>query len=237
LPKGYSEDVPPELREPVPYNRQTVDARNPIARFAHRRRLQVAVREAAQLIPATGTLLDFGCGPGIFLRDLGAARRDVELIGYDPYAKQTFHGMRLVSDPNEIVDGRIDMLTALETCEHLTDSELSELIRIARRLLQPSGALLISVPIIGGPGLLMKEANRMVVHRRREYSAREILQAAFQGKPAPRHADIKLSHKGFDFRKLHSQLAAELTCERTWLSPFPRMHWSLNSQAFSLWRL
>jgi SAM-dependent methyltransferase len=224
-------------REPVPYNQQTVDAKNPVARFSHRRRMQVAVGEAARLIPMAGTLLDFGCGPGTFLRDLSAIRRDVELVGYDPYAEQTFLEMRLVADLGEIAEGSVDLVTVLETCEHLTDSELSDLVIDARRVLRPSGAILVSVPIIGGPGLLVKEANHFAVHRHCEYSARELLTAAFLGKPARRATDVRSSHKGFDFRKLNSQLEAHFACQRTWLSPFPRMHWSVNSQAFSVWRL
>ena len=46
--------------------------------------------------------------------------------------------------------GSIDLITALETCEHLTDDELRAFIADARAVLAANGKLVVSVPIMVG---------------------------------------------------------------------------------------
>jgi 2-polyprenyl-3-methyl-5-hydroxy-6-metoxy-1,4-benzoquinol methylase len=225
-------------RRVVGYDRQTVETPNPIARFAHKRRMAVAVADVVTSAPPGGTIVDFGCGPGCyFLTAVGARREDLRLIGFDPYAgDQAVPGVRLVSNLNELEDSSVDILTALETCEHLYEPELAELVAQTRRLLRPTGYLLVSVPIIAGPVLLAKETNRMVLHRRwTDYTVKQLAKAAFLGVPAPRANDIKASHKGFDFHALHAELGSQLEMMRSWTSPFPSLPWYLNSQTFSRW--
>ena len=220
---------------PVSYDRQTTSARNPIVRFTHRRRLAMSVGEAARVAPRGGTLIDYGCGPGTYLSQIGQGRPDLSLIGYDPYAEQTVGGFKVVDDLFLIPDHSADLLVALETCEHLDESELKDFIAQTHRLLKPSGQLLISIPVIGGPGLLVKEANRIALHKRCDYSPGELAKAALLGKPAARPANIKITHKGFDFRALHVRLAKDMKLTRSWNSPFPELPWMLNSQVFSIW--
>jgi SAM-dependent methyltransferase len=216
------------------YAKQTVDAVNPLARFAHRRRLKLSVGEVAKSVRTDGRVLDYGCGPGRFLADVGAVRPDVTRIGFDPYVELEFAGINGVANMNAVEDRSIDFLTVLETCEHLDDEELDVLIDVATRVVAPGGAILISVPIIGGPGLLAKEMNRYFIHRQCDYSARELLLAT-AGRPVGRPANIRTSHKGFDFRALKERLADHLEFQRGWLSPFPSLPAGFNSQAFTVW--
>lgn len=222
----------------VSYSRQTVDNPNPLARFAHRARTAGALTTAAGLTPEGGRVVDYGCGPATFLRDLGGRRPDLKLTGYDPYfAEGQVPGVDMTGDMAAVPDGSVDLFTAFETCEHLDDGELAEFLAHADRALAAPGRLLISVPIIGGPGLLAKELNRILLHRRRsDYTARELVAAVVLGRPAARAGNVKTTHKGFDFRALRATVGGHFTLEREWLSPFSALPWPANSQHFSVWR-
>ena len=73
----------------VPYEKQTVDSPNPIARFAHRARLKRSKRLLMSLLGESAVLLDYGCGQGRFLHDIASdikvQKPGVVLLGYDPY--------------------------------------------------------------------------------------------------------------------------------------------------------
>ena len=218
------------------YARQTVEAPNRVVRFVHRRRLSVATDEVAALAPPGATVLDVGCGPGQFLADLERLRPDIHLLGYDPFVEMLMSNAQRVSDLATIEPHSVTCITVLETFEHLEDDVVTEIIRATRKLLSGTGHLVVSVPIIMGPVLLAKEANRLRVHRVRDYTLRELAGAVF-GRPAPRDRRRIVSHKGFDFRALHAQLAGSFELERAWFSPFRHLPAGLNSQAFSIWRL
>ena len=224
-------------RRLVSYDRQTLETPNPLARFAHQRRMMVAVFEAVSSLPSGGTVVDFGCGPGChFLTMIGVRRPDVHLVGYDPYAAdQRASGVRIVQDLNDLDANSVDCFAALETCEHLYEPELAQLLVHTRRLLRQTGTLLISVPIIAGPVLLAKEANRVVLHRRwTDYTLRQLVAAAFLGRPAPRAANVKTRTRVSTFA--HCTLGSRRNCTaECWTNPFPLLPWYLNSQAFSTW--
>ncbi|MDN5858760.1 MAG: class I SAM-dependent methyltransferase [Pseudonocardia sp.] len=224
----------------VSYARQTVDAPNPIARFAHRRRIAISLRTASGIVAENASVLDYGCGSGLFLRQLGERRPDIRLLGYDPYfatfSNEPQHGFEAVDDVEVIASATVDLMTALETLEHLTDAELVEFIAHVKRILAPSGKLLVSVPVIGGPGLVVKEVNRMLLHRRMtDYTPIEFARAVLLGRPGHRR-DVKASHKGFDFKALRRIIGEHLDLEREWLAPLPKVPWPLNSQHFSIWQ-
>lgn len=218
----------------VSYAEQTVDARNPLVRWTHRRRLAGSAASVAELAPAGGTVLDFGSGPGTLLHDVSIRRPDLSLIGYDPYQASQYPTVTVLDDPAVLGDGSVDVVTVFETFEHLYPDEITSTIALARRVLRPDGVLVVSVPIIGGLSLLPKELNRYRLHRRQEYRPAEFARAVL-GRPVTRPDDIKISHKGFDFRTLTARLEQDLVCRRSWVSPFPRLPWALNSQHFSVW--
>ena len=184
----------------VPYEKQTVDNPNPIARFAHRKRMRKSMRLVEPFLTDSATLLDYGCGQGRFLHDLSVMlpenQSQIRLLGYDPFLSSQFDGYRIVSDPDEIPSESVDILTCLEVCEHLTDVELQEFVDFARRVTAQDGTILVSVPIEIGPVVLVKELSRSILFRRRpDMTAAELLNSAFRGIPPRRAEDRKISHR------------------------------------------
>lgn len=100
-------------------------------------------------------------------------------------------------------------------------------------MLNGGGTLIISVPVIGGPTLLLKEINRMILFKRKsDYSLKELLLASFLCIPAKKPENPRLTHKGFDFRELEKELATAFYLIDKTYSPFPVLPWYLNSQVF-----
>lgn len=208
------------------YGKQTVDHPNPIARFAHRRRLKKSMRLVTPFLGKSAVLLDYGCGEGRFLNDIALDIRgqkpDVVLLGYDPYMTAQYAGYRIICDQTTITTQSVTILTCLEVCEHLTDSEMQEFVDFAKNVLAPNGRLLVSVPIMTGPAVLLKELIRSIHFRRRsDMTGSELFKAAFLGVPARRADNIKTSHRGFDWRVTQQTLLQNFRCVNIEFSPLP----------------
>jgi SAM-dependent methyltransferase len=217
----------------VAYQDQTFNTPNPIARYAHRARLRYSLNSTDPLLPRNGVLLDFGCGTGDFLQAFSAIRPDADLIGYEPYLCPSTGAFARVASMEDVGVESIDLLCAFEVLEHLSDDDLARFMEHGRRLLKPSGIVVVSIPIIGGLTLVLKEVNRMVLFRRRsEYTMPELLKATLFGISAPRPEDRKPTHKGFDFRALRGMLSAGFHLESEAVCPFRGLPWWLNSQIF-----
>lgn len=218
----------------VSYGAQTLDTPNPVARYAHRQRYKASFDRVTQEVRQGATVLDFGCGQGDFLNTLAELRPDLTLYGFDPESAHVPDRYTLVDDMAEVPSGSVDLVCCFETLEHLYDGEIDAFLSEAARVLVPGGEVSISVPVIGGPTLLLKEANRAVLFRRRsDYSARELLAASLVGRSAPRPDDIRVSHKGFDFRALLRRLGECCEVSDVSCTPFPALPWWLNSQVFA----
>jgi SAM-dependent methyltransferase len=218
----------------VSYRAQTLDSPNPIARYAHRQRYAASFDRVASEVRQGGTVLDYGCGQGDFLKTLAELRPDLTLLGFDPESQHLADRYTAVDDIAAVPSGSVDLVCCFETLEHLYEGEITSFLAEARRVLVEGGGISVSVPVIGGPTLLLKEANRAVLFRRRsDYTARELLAASLAGRPAPRPDDIRVSHKGFDFRALLRRLGEECDVAETAYTPFPRLPWWLNSQVFA----
>lgn len=222
----------------VEYSKQTISSPNPIARFAHRTRYQLSLQLALEHIGLEpSALLDYGCGQGDFLKLAHQNNPHVRLVGYDPESTYKADTFQSVSSVDELADESIDVLTSFEVLEHLYDEERLLFYASATRLLKPDGVLLVSVPIIGGPTLLLKELNRMMLFRRQsDYSLNEIIASSFFGKPARRADNPRVSHKGFDFSSVEAEISSRFELERLVFSPFKKLPWYFNSQVFYLAR-
>jgi hypothetical protein len=217
------------------YERNTVDASNVVARFAHRRRVAYSARLALQLV-GTGPMLDYGCGTGSLVEFVNQARPQLA-VGYEPFMATNRPGV--YRDFGEIAArAPYSLITLCEVVEHLDDRELDELSERAERVLRQDGKMLISVPIEIGPALLAKEFNRAFLKgKASEYALGEFLRAAVAGIPGRRTGDIKGSHKGFDFRRAMAGLR-----QRGWhvgivsYGPLPLPTWYGNSQAYMIAR-
>ncbi|MFN2595930.1 MAG: class I SAM-dependent methyltransferase [Pyrinomonadaceae bacterium] len=104
------------------------------------------------------SLLDVGCGDGRFLRDASARFRGKRLVGVDlsaravAYARLLSPGVEFVC--GDITDGalapigeeRFDVVTLIETLEHVAHDALGDFAAALRRLVKPGGTLVASVP-------------------------------------------------------------------------------------------
>lgn len=219
---------------PTNYARLTHDNPNPIARFAHRRRYALSLDFTTALAQTGTSLMDYGCGEGAFLELLAARRPDLQLIGFDPYQTHAGQSYRKVEEIASVEAGSVDVLTCFETLEHLSDQEIADYLDAADSVLRPEGVLVVSVPIMMGPMLTLKIANRMVLTRRRsEYTLKEYAESAFRGKAPVRPVEFRFTHKGFDFRTVPETVARRgyLPVRQTH-SPFRPAAWWLNSQVF-----
>lgn len=128
-----------------------------------------------------------------------------------------------------------DLITAFEVCEHLTDAETEQFLLDAQRSIKIDGRLVISVPIMIGGALILKELNRSMVFRRAsEYSAAELIAGVF-GRAIQRPDNRQPTHKGFDFRRLREKLRERFDIESEFFSPLP-LPWWANSQVFFVCR-
>jgi methyltransferase family protein len=223
----------------VPYEKQTVDNPNPIARFAHRARMRRSMQLVEPFLTGSATLMDYGCGQGRFLSELAPEMngRAVTLLGYDPYQRAQFEGYRIVSDPDEIAPRSVDVVTSLEVCEHLTDPEMEEFVDFTVNVMSPGARLLVTVPIMMGPTLLVKELSRSVLFRRgTDYSTADLLKGIFFGTPGRRAEDIKISHRGYDWRVTLNRLSKTFSLEHEEFSPLPFNHWFGQSQVIMVFR-
>ncbi|SAL77379.1 Methyltransferase domain protein [Caballeronia telluris] len=224
------------MRE-ISYEEQTVKSGNPLARFAHRTRMTMAIDLVTKLCAASGTVVDFGAGPGLFLHTLGEARHDVTLVGHDPYMAPTFPEVRYAESLDSVAAQSVDVLTALEVCEHLYPNELEALLDDAARILKPAGALVISVPIMYGLAIAPKVSNWMIRSRslKSEYTPGELFKSMV-GIPVCRPQNPRTTHKGFDFRELRAIVSERFLIEAVHLSPVPHTPWCLSSQYFMICR-
>jgi 2-polyprenyl-3-methyl-5-hydroxy-6-metoxy-1,4-benzoquinol methylase len=217
------------------YERQTVNSPNPLARFAHRSRVTKSVALAEKYLPQEGVVVDFGAGTGFFLSTLGDRRSDVALYAVEPTMPPcTDSRIHYVPDL-ESLRLEADLISAFEVCEHLTDAQLEQLLSDANQSIKTNGRLIISVPIMIGGALILKELNRSLLFRRAsEYSITELLAGVF-GRTVQRPTNRGPTHKGFDFRWLRERVREHFSIEAEILSPLP-LPWWANSQIFFVCR-
>jgi SAM-dependent methyltransferase len=216
----------------IPYEAQTLDHPNPIARFAHQKRYSNSLRLVRSLLPPSGTILDFGAGQGEMLHQLGILRPDAQLLAFEPYMQLKYPEITLTKAMEEIADSSADVVGAFETLEHITDQQLDHFIAQAKRICRANGRIVISVPVMQGAALPIKQIVRSILFRRySDYSIGEMIRGTF-GLHVDRTSTILLSHKGFDHRALCRRLSSELILTQSFCSPFGGLPWWVNSQAF-----
>ncbi len=227
----------------VPYEKQTLDHPNLLARFAHRTRFKKSAALVLEGLEPGAAVFDYGCGQGRFLHGLvGALQAQPEhaatkFFGYDPYMTAKFGGFRVVSDPDAVPAESLDVITSMEVCEHLDDEAMARFVRFVEEKLKPGGKALVTVPIMIGPAVLAKEWSRMLLFRRRsDTGSAELWRAAFLSVPPKRAENIAVSHRGYDWRVTHRILSAEFRCETLMFSPLPFIGGYGNSQAIMVFR-
>lgn len=216
------------------YDQQTLNSPNPVARYAHRKRLSTSMHLAKSITPV-GRVLDYGCGAGDFVYELNR-EKGIDAVGYEPFMEEVkSDDLPIFRDFNDICSsGKFDLITLFETIEHLTQDELDHFLKQSIDLLTENGAILISAPIEIGPALFLKEFNRSIFRNKwPENSIKELILAALFAIPAKRAANVKISHKGFDFRGALGYLESKgLEVSVLRFGPLPIGTWFGNSQVY-----
>ena len=218
----------------VSYEKQTVDSPNPLARFAHRSRIQKSLAIVDELLPAEGAFADFGAGTGLLLSELGKRRPDVALFGIEPFQTPYYPGnITYVPDLPTLEAGSLDVISAFEVCEHMYENEIRDFLVQSSQILTPQGKLILSVPVMYGAAAIPKFVNRVMLYRRNytAYGFKDLMLSTF-GIPVPRPENPRHTHTGFDFRWLIKIVEEMYTIDRIDRSPFKALPWYFNSQVF-----
>lgn len=216
----------------VPYEVQTLNHPNPIVRFAHQTRYRNSLNLAARLLRRGGSILDFGAGQGEFLHRLATQRPDVRLIAFEPFMTIKYPEIENRRTIEEVETNSIDFYCAFETLEHISDEQIERFIAEGQRVCRANGTIVVSVPIMQGVILPIKEISRSLLFRRfSDYGIAELMKGIV-GMDVPRADNILWSHKGFDQRRLYDRLRATFYAEEKFYSPFRALPWWCNSQAF-----
>jgi SAM-dependent methyltransferase len=107
-------------------------------------------------VPSTPTMIDLGCGPGLFVRDLGGRFPAATLYGYDVTPAMIAHGQQLrwpggkatfalhdvATQPLPHPEGTVH-LVSMSSVLHVLDEPLPVLTQI-RRVLAPGGIFLLN---------------------------------------------------------------------------------------------
>jgi len=105
-----------------------------------------------------GKVLDYGCGPGFLLNHLLAirdfecfgldfSRESVELANRRFSAKGNWHGaIHCASLPSSYKDRSFDIISCIETIEHVMPDQLPALFGELKRLIAPGGTILLTTP-------------------------------------------------------------------------------------------
>tara|TARA_B100000161_G_C33495685_1_gene389151 strand:+ start:22 stop:738 length:717 start_codon:yes stop_codon:yes gene_type:complete len=226
------------------YEDETIKSKNLLARFAHRKRGQIALSHIN--MQNDSKVLDFGCGDGEFLYNLTAHSDSLKLVGFEPYVetKKGSSNLNIFRNWVEITDycntfGLFDIVTCFEVFEHFSKKRQIEAIDKIRKVLKPSGEFIISVPIEKGLPVIPKNLRRLITHYRGNeeiYTLKNIAFSLFgiksQWIDQYRKGDGYLVHMGFDFSELEYLLQKIFLISKVTYSPFPKLPYFLNSQVF-----
>jgi 2-polyprenyl-3-methyl-5-hydroxy-6-metoxy-1,4-benzoquinol methylase len=224
------------------YERQTIKSYNPLAGYAHVNRVNKSIQIAKNIIPPCGSLLDYGCGTGFFLSKMRGTG-NYKLVGYESSMEEIVDDNNFVIVKNIDLIGRLDwkfdLITLFEAIEHLNDHELFQFLDYCKTHLNANGCILISAPIEIGPSLILKELNRSLFKfKMSEYGLLELIKASVLGISGKRAYNIKISHKGFDFRnafRIVSNYGFTLYSQS--YGPIPFGTWYGNSQVYGIFKI
>ena len=100
-------------------------------------------------------VLDVGCGDGRFLAELSARQPQKELVGIDTSERAVLLAQALVPDvlwvhgsiaESPALPGPADVVTLIETLEHIPPPAIPDFLAGIDRFLSPTGRLLLTVP-------------------------------------------------------------------------------------------
>ena len=147
---GALAEPPPKVAVQIAYE----EAADPVSLREEPGQVETARRAlaAVERIVAPGVVCDLGCWTGSFL--VAARERGWEPIGVEPsrWASERARARGLdvrtaTMDDSGLADGSLRLVALCDVIEHL--EQPASALRIARRLLEPGGALYITIPDAG----------------------------------------------------------------------------------------
>jgi SAM-dependent methyltransferase len=252
-----------DLLESGDYARKQIYCPSGLVRWSHGSRFELA--RALVQARAGGRLLDYGCGDGTFVAMVHASFTDAMGVDVDPrqlaacearlghlpgvrFAVTPPASSRLPASGSRLPAGAWDVVTCMEVLEHCLEDERRRVIDQLRRLVSPSGVVVVSVPIEIGPSFAGKHLVRLIAglrglgdYRHRErYSPIEMIRSTAgltiarepvegEGPDGPYRY---YGHKGFDYRDVGRELSDRFTIVRRIYSPMRLLGPLLNSQAW-----
>jgi SAM-dependent methyltransferase len=242
-PKILTPAIDPALKDGH-YATKQIFCKDRLIAWSHQRRFETGLQLAARF--KGQRILDYGCGDGTFLGLLmSSASAPADAVGVEIDEAQIAGcrsrlggrpGLRfdlIASLTSERERDRYDAVVCMEVLEHV--SALDAVIDQMWRVLAPSGALLVSVPVETGIPLLVKQAARRVAGWRgigdypgtSPYTMSECWRSFWAGdaqhleRPVFTGADGGTfhDHKGFNWMALRNRLQTRFTLEQTVASP------------------
>jgi len=221
------------------YAEKTYNSKNPIVRFAHRKRFKISL--SGLDLKDNYSILDYGCGDGQFLLSLQKINPNTKLtlVGFEPYQTLKKHSGIEIFDNKETLTlnynkNKFDIITCFEVLEHFNKTNQQNLLNQISSLLKETGLLVISVPIETGLPSLIKNIIRKYNYPDQEvYKVKNIIRALFY-RPLEKYrsSDSYLSHAGFNHKILEKLLKKDFNIVKKRYSPFQIFRGLLNSQIF-----
>jgi len=233
------------------YEKMTVGSSSAIKRFSHGRRYRTTLKLLD--VGWGDSVLDFGAGDGHLLSMIAdTAPQAVDLFAYEPVEsmfKQLCDSLLASAAPGRTaihpihnllyLRGGFDRIACCEVLEHLPEVVRREALYTIRRMLDPDGFAVVSVPIEVGTASLLKNAARLAIGQAHPGTTAANLFRSFFGLPIARPAQDGFipSHIGFYYQVLEQEFEdAGLRIVRRKFSPFPWLHRFVNSQVFYVLR-
>ncbi len=236
------------------YYKHQIANKSRVIAWSHTSRFTTALRLIDQ---PDGNLLDYGCGDGTFLAM--AADKVAKGHGVDVNVGQVEDCRSRLADvdnlsfsvPEDVAgqgyDRAFDVITCMETLEHVPDAVVDAVLTDLRRLCAPDGRVIISVPVEIGPSFVLKQTIRSLAKRRgnssynldEHYGVRDAARMLFAGRQTvvPRRAFSVdgtefYSHFGFNWRRMRDRVSQYLKVDRTLYTPVGGFGGLVSSQAY-----
>lgn len=218
-----------------------------IKRWLHKKRFNDVVKMLN--LSAKDALLDYGCGDGYFLEICSRFETIPanNLYGYDPAEnmyKQAIEKLKgkeiaITKSIKDLNNKKFTKIVCLETCEHLTGENLTELLKNINNLLANNGEAIITVPIEIGIPALFKNSFRFLKNYHYDNLNLKNYVNSILGRPIERNINQKMegvnyiySHIGFDHRKFEKILTDYFEIESIRYSPINLFGSILNNAVF-----
>ncbi len=119
------------------------------------------MKDVLNLLESTphDSLLDIGCGDGKMIYELKRRGSSSHLVGSD-YSARAIHFARAFNYSNNSkwydcdavdIEGQFDIVTAIETMEHVHDDDMPHFVDTVAKKLKPGGKYIVSVPTTNFP--------------------------------------------------------------------------------------